>query len=100
MKKLVTVVETPAFSARAKGVLTVKQIEEIAVVVAEAPACGAPLTGTGGCRKTRFALEGHGKSGSVRFVHLYCGEDTPTFLLTLFAKNEKSNLTKAEKNKL
>jgi hypothetical protein len=100
MKKSVTVVETPAFSAKAKNVLTVRQIEDIAVVVAENPTCGDLLTGTGGCRKTRFALEGRGKSGSVRFVHLYCGDNTPTFLLTLFAKNEKSNLTKAEKNKL
>lgn len=100
MKKLVTVVETPNFAAKAKALLTDAEIQEIAVTVAEAPSCGNLMVGTGGCRKTRFALAGRGKSGSVRFVHLNCGEEVPVFLLALFAKNQKSNLSKQERNQL
>ncbi|NQV84048.1 MAG: type II toxin-antitoxin system RelE/ParE family toxin [Rhodospirillales bacterium] len=72
----------------------------LATEIAEDHDCGVLIAGTGGCRKVRFALEGRGKSGSVRAVYLYCGNTTPTFLLALFAKNEKSNLTNAEKNQL
>lgn len=94
MTRLVTIVETNSFAARAKKLLTKDQRIDLATVIAENPQCGDPMTGTGGCRKVRYALAGRGKSGSVRAVFLNCGENTPTFLLALFAKNEKSNLTK------
>ena len=59
-----------------------------------------PLTGVsvgGGVRKFRFAREGGGKSGGYRVIHFFSPDDgTPIFLITVFAKNEKDNLTKAE----
>ena len=59
-----------------------------------------PLAGVsigGGVRKFRFARDGGGKSGGHRVIHFYSGEDDmPIFLITVFAKNEKANLTKAE----
>lgn len=54
----------------------------------------------GGIRKVRFALRGRGKSGGVRVIYYYHGRNVPIFLLTLFAKNEKANLSKAERNAL
>lgn len=33
-------------------------------------------------------------------VYYYHSEDIPLFVLALFAKNEKANLTKAERNEL
>ena len=98
--KPVTIVETKNFEARAKSLLSENQRIGLTTEIAENPGCGSLMPGTGGCRKVRFALTGRGKSGSIRAVYLYCGEDTPTFLLALFAKNEKSNLTKAERNQL
>ncbi len=100
MTKLVTVVETANFAARAKRLLSEAQRQRIAVMVAEDPECGETMVGTGGCRKARFALPGRGKSGSLRFVYLNCGEDGPVFLVALFAKNEKSNLSREERNRL
>lgn len=100
IKTLVTVVETKNFADRAKVLLSQAQREDLAVMVAEDPKCGDVMTGTGGCRKARFALDHRGKSGSIRFVYLNCDETTPIFLLALFAKNEKSNLSKAERNAL
>lgn len=47
----------------------------------------------------RFAGEGRGKNGAYRVVY-YHSEDIPLFVLALFAKNEKANLTKAERNEL
>lgn len=59
----------------------------------------SPLSGVsigGGVRKVRIARSGQGKSGGYRVVFLFADEDVPVFLLTLFAKNEKSNLTQRE----
>ena len=67
-------------------------------MVAENPEVGVPLGG--GLRKARIALPGSGKSGGVRVVFLSAGEDIPVFLLTVFAKNEKSNLTARERTVL
>lgn len=44
----------------------------------------------------RIARPGGGKSGGYRVVFLFVGEDVPTFLLTVFAKNERANLTQKE----
>lgn len=50
----------------------------------------------GGLRKVRIAREGGGKSGGYRTFYVFGGHAMPLFLLTVFAKNEKSNLTRAE----
>ena len=54
------------------------------------------MVGTGGCRKVRFAGRGHGKRGGYRTVTFYSGETMPVFLITVFAKGEKSTLTGKE----
>ena len=48
----------------------------------------------------RVARPGLGKSGGVRVAYLFAGEDTPVFLLTVFAKNEKANLESRERTAL
>ena len=39
-----------------------------------------------------------GKRGGVRIIYYFHNESLPLFLLSVFAKNEKANLTKAERN--
>jgi hypothetical protein len=58
------------------------------------------MQGTGGVRKVRVGRGGRGKSGGGRVVYLYHDANRPIFLLAAFAKNEKSNLSKDERNKL
>lgn len=48
----------------------------------------------------RWAREGMGKSGGVRVIYYFHSERLPLYLLTVFGKNEKANLTKAEANAL
>ncbi|CCV16316.1 Toxin higB-2 (fragment) [Mesorhizobium sp. STM 4661] len=69
-------------------------------MVAQDPHIGDMMTGTGGCRKFRVAGRGKGKSGGYRVVMVFGGENIPLFLLTVFGKGEKDNLTKAERNEL
>ena len=96
----VTVVETKAFTGRAKGRMSAAEVDRAIEVIARDPLCGDLIQGTGGIRKVRFAVEGKGKSGGVRIVYYYYNESMPVFLLTVFAKNEKADLTRAERNAL
>lgn len=58
------------------------------------------MEGTGGIRKLRWKKEGSGKSGGVRVIYYYHNQHYPLFLLTVFGKSEKVNLSKAERNEL
>jgi hypothetical protein len=40
------------------------------------------------------------KERGARVIYLFSGEDLPVFLLAVFAKNEKANLSAAERNVL
>lgn len=51
-------------------------------------------------RKVRFAGKGKGKSGGYRIITFYTGPGTPVFLLNVFAKNEKTDLTPKERQVL
>ncbi len=46
-----------------------------------------------------MGAENEGKSGGFRIVSYYPGADR-VFLIDVFAKNEKANLSKAERNAL
>jgi hypothetical protein len=94
MTRLQTVVETEPFLRRAKAIMTDEEREGIVVFLATNPEAGISLGG--GLRKVRVAREGGGKSGGYRTLYVFGGTHMPIFLLTVFAKNEKDNLTKAE----
>ncbi len=96
-----TVVETPVFirSAAQAGV-SETELNAIRALVAENPTIGDPMPGTGGARKLRFAAKGKGKSGGYRVITFYTGEDIPVFLLDIYAKGDKINLSQEEKNTL
>ncbi|WP_240334432.1 type II toxin-antitoxin system RelE/ParE family toxin [Sphingobium estronivorans] len=49
-----------------------------------------------GLRKVLIPREGGGKSGGYRTIYLFGGSEMPIYLVTVFAKNEKDNLSKAE----
>lgn len=52
------------------------------------------------CAKLRWGRGGQGKSGGVRVICYVYDDTMPLYLLTLFAKGDKANLTKAERNEL
>ncbi len=98
---LVTVVEHPNYLKRAEKLLSPKQMEEVTDILAADPHAGEIMQGTGGCRKMRYAgVEGKGKSGGVRVIHLFITADYEVHLIDIYGKGEKSNLTKAERNEL
>jgi hypothetical protein len=97
-KRLHTVVETSEFQRRAKGNLSAGELNDFVNYIAANPAAGEVMAETGGARKVRWAVGGRGKSGGVRVITFYTGADIPVFLLNVFGKGEKTNLSKAERN--
>ena len=94
------VVETPGYLKDAEAIFTIQEREAIVTMVASDPECGEVMQGTGGVRKVRVGRGGRGKSGGARVVYVHHDPDHPIFLLAAFAKNEKANLSKAERNEL
>ena len=64
------------------------------------PSIGKVMKGTGGVRKFRKSLPNTGKSGGVRIVYVDFPRYGKVYLVELFSKNEKENLTKEERNDL
>ena len=98
-----TVTELKAFrKAAEKAGMSEEDIDDLIDFLGENPEAGEVMEGTGGCRKLRFAIRGNnkGKSGGVRTITLYTGENLPVFLITVFAKNVTVSLSKAERNAL
>ena len=64
------------------------------------PKIGVMMQGTGGIRKVRFAIKGKGKSSGARVCYVDFAIFDTIYFISVFAKNEKENLTKEEKNVL
>lgn len=98
---LQTVIETRAYlAAAADAGMTEDERKAASNLIAEHPQSGDIMPGTGGCRKVRVAGRGKGKSGGYRVITYYATAEVPVFLLTVFSKGERANLTKAERNAL
>jgi len=89
-----TVVELPEFIRRASEMMTEADRLGLVDYIAANPEAGVSLGG--GLRKVRLPRAGSGKSGGYRTVYVFGGTHMPIFLLTVFAKNEKDNLSKKE----
>jgi hypothetical protein len=93
------VVETKEYLRRAEQCgMSDWERESIINFLAENPLAGDEISGTGGARKVRFARPGKGKSGGYRIITFFSGPNIPVFLLTVFTKSEKANISQAEKN--
>lgn len=74
--------------------------EELVAYLAYHPTAGMVVQGTGGIRKLRWGLEGRGKRGGARVIYFFHDFEMPLYLLDVFAKNEKADLSAAERNRL
>jgi hypothetical protein len=100
MPVLITVAETPEYIRCAGKLLPDAERIEVLEYLAANPKAGDLMRGTGGVRKLRWARGGRGKSGGVRVIYYFHSDVMPLYLLTVFGKNERSNLSKAERNDL
>lgn len=96
----ITVAETPQFIRQAEGLLSDDERLQLIERLAWNPEAGVVMPGTGGVRKLRWAIRGKGKSGGARVIYYYHSEAMPIFLVSIFPKNVKVDLSQDEKNEM
>ncbi len=64
------------------------------------PQIGAVMRGTGKLRKLRFAFDNRGKSGSARVCYVDFLLLETVYLITVYPKSGKENLTNTERNNI
>ncbi|MFA6664404.1 MAG: type II toxin-antitoxin system RelE/ParE family toxin [Lachnospiraceae bacterium] len=92
-------VEVPTFTKKWISMgFTDDDLVELQNILLNDPGTGNIMEGTGGLRKMRFAFKGKGKSGSARVCYVDFAAFEKIYLLQVFSKDEKANLSKEEKN--
>ena len=95
-----TVLETPAFLAAAKDLISDETRAGIVEMLGRDPLCGEVIPDSGGVRKVRVALEGRGKRSGGRVIYYFHSTLYPLVIFTMYAKNAKSDLTPSQRRKL
>ena len=96
-----SVLQTPEFLSDAKYVgMSEEEQDQIVNYLSTHPTAGDVIKGTNGARKIRFAGRGKGKSGGYRVITFYGGDDIPIFLLNIFSKGDRVDLSQADRNAL
>jgi hypothetical protein len=94
----ITVVETPEFLSATRKLMTEDERAALVNYLAQHPAAGELVPGTGGVRKLRWALEGRGRRGGARVIYFYHSADIPLFAITAYAKNDRADLSQKDRN--
>ena len=92
-----TVAETQTFTRQADKLFSEDERRGLIDILAENPAAGDLIPGTGGVRKLRFATFGRGKRGGARVIYYYLDETMPIYLLLAYGKAARTDLTPDEK---
>ena len=94
--------EAPAFTRYLSGYLTDDEYRELQYRLASAPELGDVMPGTGGFRKLRWAdrKRGKGRRGGLRVIYYYFTGEQQIWLMTLYDKDEASDITPKEKKAL
>jgi hypothetical protein len=94
--------EAPAFTRYVSGYLTGDEYRELQNRLAAAPEHGDVIPGTGGFRKLRWTdpRRGKGRRGGLRVIYYYFPGEQQIWLITLYDKDEASDLTPKERQAL
>jgi hypothetical protein len=93
----ITIVELLSFQNDADKIFNDQEREDLSDFISANPYFGDVIPGTGGIRKLRWRARGSGKRGGARVIYYFRDLNMPVFLLAVYAKGEKMNLTMHER---
>jgi hypothetical protein len=95
-------IEAPAFTRHLSDYLNDEQYGELQRRLASNPTAGDLMPGTGGFRKMRWAdvRRGKGSRGGLRIIYYHFNSDNQIWLMSLYDKDEASDLTARQKKAL
>ena len=89
-------IETPTFTRLVQALLPDEQYHKLQVSMMESPTSGDMIKGSGGIRKLRYALPNTGKRGGVRVIYYWETAKGIFYMLLIYPKSTKDNLTDRE----
>ena len=95
-------IEAPAFTRHLSRYLNEEQYRELQVRLASDPEAGDLIPSTGGFRKMRWAdaRRGKGRRGGLRIIYYHFPSNDQMWMMTIYGKDEASDLTPAQKKAL
>ncbi len=95
-----TIIELPLFQRLARNVWDDSEREAFIDFIARNPETGDVIPETGGVRKVRWSRQGSGKRGGTRVVYFYHDQQMPLFLLLVYAKAQREDMTPDQKRQV
>ena len=86
--------ETSVFTRQVTEYLSDDEYRELQNELNARPDLGDLIQHSGGIRKVRWGIDGRGKRGGARFIYYWAVSEELIFMLLMYPKNEKDDLTK------
>jgi hypothetical protein len=95
-------VEAPAFTRNLSGYLNEDEYRVLQQALADQPELGDVIEGTGGFRKLRWPdpRRAKGRRGGLRLIYYFFESEQQIWLMTLYGKDEMTDLSPAQKKLL
>ena len=90
-------IETTEFTKHLSSHLDDDSYAMLQALLSVRPDAGDIIPGTGGIRKIRWRANGRGKRGGSRVIYYWVVSEDHIYLLTLYGKGVKDDLTHAER---
>ena len=95
-KRLYSFRESHLFTRRVVKLLSDDDYAELQGYLQDFALSGALMVGGGGLRKMRWQASGRGKRGGLRVIYYLADAQGYIYLVSIYAKNEKSDVTRQE----
>ncbi len=90
------IIETSIFTKRIKEAMSDDSYRELQNILIACPETGKIMKGSGGIRKVRWGTDDQGKRGGIRVIYYWTVNDNQIFMLLVYPKKERDNLTKQQ----
>ena len=88
-----TVIETPSFQKQADDIWSEEERLEFITWIAKNPLAGDVIPGVDGARKVRWTVDSQGKRGGVRVIYFNLSAQGVVYLIAIYRKSERENLS-------
>lgn len=93
----ITIIETNSFIKESRKLLSEEEINNLKSDLAVYPHSGDVIPGLNGIRKMRWHAHQKGTRGGARIIYFFYNKRVPLFLLDIYPKSQKQDLSSSEK---